>query len=139
MVHALEEIKRSLVPGGILVDLRPVADHWPVELVSGQSSQEVGRLQDLPEGLADDAAAAEAAAYILQAGWFTLEKSIIFDFFYYWNTPEEMRDYILEQWVDFIALPEEVDQLTRSSWKNSGVDGRVRVRLKMHLSIYRKS
>jgi hypothetical protein len=139
MVHALEEIKRSLVPGGLLVDLRPVADQWQVELFSAQVCQEVGRLQDLPEGLADDVAAAEAVEYILQAGWFTQEKSTIFDLFYYWDTPEEMEAYIHEQWDSFIALPEDVQYLTRVVWANSKGSSLVRVRRKMHLSIYRKS
>ncbi|HEY5268876.1 MAG TPA: hypothetical protein VII97_00945 [Anaerolineales bacterium] len=35
MVHALEEIQRVLAPGGTLLDLRPLADCWPVEIVLG--------------------------------------------------------------------------------------------------------
>ena len=41
MVHALEEIRRVLLPGGILIDLRPLADRWRVEVVSGAGIQEM--------------------------------------------------------------------------------------------------
>jgi len=34
MVHALDEIRRTLKPNGILIDLRPVEDNWPVEVAS---------------------------------------------------------------------------------------------------------
>jgi hypothetical protein len=53
MVHALEEIRRILVPAGILIDLRPMAGSWPVQVVSERAQREVGRLIDLPAGLAD--------------------------------------------------------------------------------------
>jgi hypothetical protein len=138
MVHALQEIRRILVPGGILIDLRPVADRWLVEVVTAQDSWEVGRVQDLPAGLADDAASAEALAHMSQAGLFALEQKEIFDFLYYWDTPEEMQAYISEQWEDFIALPAEVLTKIQAIWANSGTGSRVRVRLKMLIAMWRK-
>jgi SAM-dependent methyltransferase len=138
MVHALQEIRRILVPGGILIDLRPVADHWLVEVATAQDSWEVGRVQDLPAGLADDATAAEALAHMSQAGWFAPEQTKIFDFLYYWDTPEEMQAYISEQWVDFIALPAEVLTKIQAIWANSATGSRVRVRLKMLIAMWQK-
>ena len=54
MVHALEEINRVLVPSGLLIDLRPLLERWPVEIAWGNGYREIGRLTDLPEGLSDD-------------------------------------------------------------------------------------
>ena len=41
MVHALAEIRRVLVSDGVLIDLRPLADQWPVEVASLREVQEV--------------------------------------------------------------------------------------------------
>ena len=60
MVHALGEIRRVLNPDGVLIDLRPVFDRWPIEVVSAHEPREVratGRMQDFPAGPADDEAA----------------------------------------------------------------------------------
>ena len=56
MVHALEEIRRVLAPGSTLLDLRPLADRWPVEVLRGTRPLETGRLTDLATGLGDDRA-----------------------------------------------------------------------------------
>ncbi len=54
MGYALEEIQRVLAPGGTLLDLRPLANCWPVEIVLDDSPVETGRLTDMPTGLGDD-------------------------------------------------------------------------------------
>ncbi|MBK9601135.1 MAG: hypothetical protein IPO36_04725 [Anaerolineales bacterium] len=57
MVHALDEIRRTLKSDGILIDLRPVEDRWAVEVASQQEIQTAGQLTDMPIGRADDEAA----------------------------------------------------------------------------------
>ena len=42
MVHALSEVRRVLSPDGILIDLRPLADNWPVEVVSLREVRRTG-------------------------------------------------------------------------------------------------
>ena len=42
MVHALSEIRRVLVPDGILIDLRPIADEDPVNLSEGMNHARMG-------------------------------------------------------------------------------------------------
>ena len=61
MVHALREIWRVLAPEGVLLDLRPIADRWPIEVETFRrnvstvgESQAAGRVEDLPAQLADD-------------------------------------------------------------------------------------
>ncbi len=108
MVHALEEIRRTLVPQGLLIDLRPLADRWPVELVSSQTPREMGRMTDLPAGLADDQAANDAIREAHRRGWFGLESDQSFPFYYYWDTPEELLEHIQEKWGDYMQLDQQV-------------------------------
>ena len=138
MVHALEEIRRTLVPEGVLIDLRPLADRWPVEVTSGRLCHPIGRLTDLPAGLADDEAAENAVLEAVRQGWFRRELKQTFPFFYYWETPEEMRAYLREKWVDFVRLEEAEYSSAESTWAATGADGRVRVKLKMLLTRWRK-
>ncbi|NWF63856.1 MAG: hypothetical protein HXY38_06065 [Chloroflexi bacterium] len=60
MVHALSEIHRTRKPNETVLDLRPLEDSWSVESVSWAGWQVSGRLSDLPQGVADDAAANQA-------------------------------------------------------------------------------
>ncbi|HEX7541300.1 MAG TPA: hypothetical protein VF352_04145, partial [Anaerolineales bacterium] len=73
-----------------------------------------------------------------QQGWFVRESEQIFPFFYHWETPEEMREYIKEKWTDFMRLEEDIFFATRSVWKATVAGRRVRVRLKMLLTSWRK-
>ena len=138
MVHALEEIRRTLVQDGLLIDLRPLADRWPVELTSGLSCREIGRLTDLPTGLADDEAANSAFNESSRQGLFRREIERTFPFYCYWDTPEEMNVYIQEKWADFIQLEEDIYSSARSVWAAMSADRHVRVKLKMILSRWRK-
>jgi hypothetical protein len=72
MVHALSEVHRVLTPGGVLIDLRPVADRWPVEVVTADQNWVAGQMEDLLQ-LSDDAASHEALAQAAQKGWFYQE------------------------------------------------------------------
>ena len=138
MVHALEEIRRTLVPDGILIDVRPLADRWPVTLVSGRTIHALGRITDFPRGLEDDAYANHAFTDAARLELFALEWEEDFPFFYYWDTPEEMREHIREKWGDFLELDETVYFAAQKEWAASGPDRRVRVQLKMHLARWRK-
>ena len=138
MVHALEEIRRTLVLDGLLFDLRPLADRWPVELTSGLTFREIGRVTDLPTGLADDEAANSAFEESSRQGLFRREIECTFPFYCYWDTPEEMKAYIQENWADFIQLEENIYSSARSAWAAMGADRRVRVKLKMILTRWRK-
>ena len=60
MVHALAEIRRTLKSHGVLIDMRPLEDRWPVEVSSGEGYAELGRLTDLPLAITDDQAATAA-------------------------------------------------------------------------------
>jgi hypothetical protein len=138
MVHALDEIHRVLTPEGTLIDLRPLADRWPVEVISSRGSKETGRVEDLVVQVDSDVAANEAMSEAETRGWFRREQEEFFPFFYSWDTPSEMEEYISEEWTDFGTLNENTKAATRSAWALGDADTRVRVRVKVLLSRWKK-
>jgi len=138
MVHALSEIRQVLVPHGILIDLRPVLNHWPVEVKSERETRTTGRIQDLPLGLADDEAANKSVAQAQQNRWFKREAEEFFPFYYSWDSPSEMEEWIAEEWHEFIELDEASTRATRSAWALGDADSAVRVGVNMLITRWRK-
>ena len=138
MVHALSEIRRILVPEGILIDLRPILSSWPIEVLSAREIRETGRIQDLPLGLADDKAANGSIAQAEQNGWFARQTEEFFPFYYSWDSPSEMEEWIAEEWEDFIQLDKESKRATRSAWALGDADSIVRVKVKMLITNWKK-
>ncbi len=138
MVHALDEIRRTLKPNGILIDLRPVESNWSVEVVSSAGWQVSGRLSDLPAALADDEAAFNAMRAAESNGWYSKKEEKEFAFFYYWDTPSEMKEFMEDEWEDFEKLEEDVYKKTSSLWASSNADARVRVRVNMLITKWEK-
>jgi hypothetical protein len=134
MVHALQETRRVLKPDGILIDIRPLNGEWPIEVVSTRGSKETGRVDDLPEPLNADRASNEAMNEVESRGWFRREQEELFPFFYSWDTPSEMEQFIAEDWSDFITLGEASKWATRSAWATGDADSRVRVRVKISIT-----
>jgi hypothetical protein len=139
MVHALSEIRRALASDGILIDLRPIADRWRVEVVSARETRETGHVTDLPLGLEDDEAANQAMREAESNGWFRREREEFFPLHYVWDSASEMEKWVDEEWTDFIGLGEETRRATRSAWAVGDADSRVRVRAKMLITRWRKS
>jgi hypothetical protein len=131
MVHALEEIRRVLLPGGILIDIRPLADRWPVEVSSTGTFKQTGRVSDLPVQVDGDVAANQAMKEAQVRGWFEREQEALFPFLYSWDTPSEMEEFIAEEWADFIQLGEPAKMATRSAWASAEADARVQVRVQV--------
>lgn len=138
MVHALDEIKRTLVPLGLLIDLRPLLGRWPLEVAWGNEFREVGRLTDLPEALSDDEAAEHAIEEAAHQNWFTLEQGERFSLFYSWDTPNDMEQFLHEEWDGFVQLDEEASQAAKSTWAVANADARVRVRVEMIINCWKK-
>ena len=139
MVHALGEIHRVLVSDGILIDLRPIADSWAIEVFSARETRETGRVTDLPLGLEDDVAANQAMRDVKSKGLFKRESETFFPLHYVWDTPSEMEKWIDEEWTDFISLDDEARLATRSAWALGDGDSRVRVRAKMLITRWKKA
>ncbi len=139
MVHALRETQRVLRHDGLLIDLRPLADGWPIEIASSAEEREVGRATDLAQALADDAAANAAMADAEGSGQWVRELQEEFSLFYYWDTPSEMQEYLDTEWDDVIAVEEAVWQQLRTAWASANSDARPRVRMKMLITRYRRA
>jgi hypothetical protein len=131
MVHALDEIRRALKPNGILIDLRPVESNWSVEAISSAGYQVAGRLSDLPVAVADDEAAFKAMRQAEANGWYIKKEEKEFAFFYYWDTPSEMKEFMEDEWEGFEKLEESVYKKASSLWASANADARVRVRVTM--------
>jgi len=133
-VHALEEIQRVLAPDGILIDLRPLADNWRVEVVSLREVKKTGRVVDLPNQTNGDAASNETMQAVEKRGWFKREEEELFPFVYSWDTPSEMEEFVSDDWGDFIELEEDTKRATRSAWAVADGDSRVRIRMNVMIA-----
>jgi len=67
MVHALSEARRVLRPDGMLIDLRPAAEHRRIGIGEGRRWRLIGRMR---EGFEEDRAADRAVARALRDRWF---------------------------------------------------------------------
>jgi len=139
MVHALEEIRRVLVPNGILIDLRPLADNWRVEVVSLREVKRTGRVEDLPVQTDGDISANDAMREVEKRGWFKREQDELFPFFYSWDTPSEMEEFVDDDWSDFVGMEEDTRRATRSAWAVADGDSRVRVRVEIWIARWKKN
>ena len=128
-----------LAPGGALIDIRPLNDRWNIEVISGRGFKETGRMDDLPDPLHADAASNEAMRVAESRGWFQREQEQFFPFFYSWDMPSEMEEYIADDWSDFVGLGEEARKATRAAWAVGDADSRVRVRVKILITRWKKS
>jgi hypothetical protein len=139
MVHALEEVRRVLAPDGILIDLRPLADNWRVEVVSLREVKRTGRVEDLPVQTNGDVAANAAIQEAEKRGWFKREQDELFPFFYSWDTPSEMEEFVDDDWSDFVGMEDDTRRATRSAWAVADGDSRVRVRVEILIARWRKT
>ena len=98
----------------------------------------LGLLTDMPIGKADDEAAFRAMREVESRGWFVNERAEEFAFFYYWDTPSEMKDFMETEWVDFEKLEDNVFKAVKSTWAIANADARVRVRVKMLITRWGK-
>jgi hypothetical protein len=138
MVHALNEIRRVLVPNGTLIDLRPMTEERRVEVVSARETREMGFVTALPLEADDNEAANQAMATVESDGWFARASEENFPIHYVWDSPREMEEWIETEWDDFLELDEEIKQATRSAWTLGDGDTRVRVRVNMLLTKWKK-
>lgn len=136
MVRALKEIWRVLTVEGGVIDLRPLAGQSRVEVVDGEQLFFAG-LVDESGDVADDIAADNALAQIVNEGQFIQMRQIFFDYAMYWNTPHEMKRYAQERWQKSY-LPDIVLTKVQGFLAHSSTAAKVRIRRKMMITKYQK-
>jgi len=137
MVHALKEVWRVLVPNGQVIDLRPISENAPIEVVVGDQVLFAGRRIDCVEGIADDIAANEAIESAVGSGWFVQEYAGSFKYNTYWNTLAEMKIYAEENYTSSY-IPEEAFIETHRLMAENGKEAKVRIHRTISISQYRK-
>ena len=95
MVHALEEIRRILKPGGVLIDIHPVAEASPMEIHQAGRIDLVGNLL-VQQWYTDYELADNALAEIVERGLFAIEREGMFDSSTYYGSVAEMGTSLKE-------------------------------------------
>ena len=93
MVHALTEAHRVLKSGGILIDLRPAAEHRRLGLGAGRHWKVVGPLHEI---LDQDHVANAAIARVVREGYFHEEKRTQFLLDRVMDTIAEFHDWLAD-------------------------------------------
>lgn len=138
-LFALDEIRRVLVPDGMLIDMRAVLDAWQLDVVSTREVHRTGRVEDVASGLEHDEGANRAIAQAERNHWFQREAEEFFPLHYSWDTPSEMEEAVREDWQDFMLIDETSLQKTKSAWALSDADARVRLKIKMLIARWKVS
>jgi len=138
MVHALHEAWRILVPQGILIDLRPLCDEAPLEIVFTEGSESAGYV-DMSPNIADEIAADHAIDSVVREGIFMELKAEYFDIAMYWNTVKDMKADMDERWKDDVILREQVLRRAGTLFKKQREKApRVRLRHRERLVTFEK-
>jgi len=132
MVHALKEVHRTLIPSAYLIDLRPVTDKPPVDVVIDDRIISAGFI-DNTAGRDDDLMATQSIQHMVTDGHFERIKSTNFDLYTYWDTLEAFLTY-MSQRAKSILPPETHDRLVKLH--NQGINVH-RIRLTHHMLITR--
>jgi hypothetical protein len=106
MVHALETVRQTLIPGGVLVDIHPTSHKAVIKVEIGEQTFPVGYIEesdDYIEYAQADAALRQAVAN----GWFSLEKQGTFLFTIYASSAAELLNHLESTWSDAIFALED--------------------------------
>src|SRR5689334_709193 len=135
MVRALRESWRVLLPGGHLIDLRPRATNWPLEVIADGQVMLAGRVDNAPF-IRDDSAAESAIRQTVHEGHFSLEHHVSFECASYWDTLDGMLEYQAEAVNPSLSVPDDVLVKAREFTATATRDSKVRIRLSMDLVEY---
>ena len=139
MVDALWEARRVLLPGGTVVDVRPVSAPVTIKAVSAGRATEAVEVASY--GAAEDDASADAAVrHALSRQWFTFEKHLSFAVDIDCDAASDLQSFVetgrrmREARIPYDALERQRSELGEAT----GEAARLRCRRPTVLSVYRK-
>jgi hypothetical protein len=138
MVHALTEVRRVLVLGGRLVDLRPVASNWPIDVMIEGRAMLAGRAKHSSQ-IPNEIAANKAIAIVVHNGWFVKEREAFFEFAYYWQSIADMKAYAADRWPRRVVLPQPAIVAARRLVRQEPTRSKLRIRRKIRIASYRRA
>ena len=140
MVDALREAHRVLVPGGTVVDLRPLTARVVVEVVTADRADWAAEA-DAYGAAEDDASADAAVRHALSCGWFVLRRSDRFDFEVYCDTAADLKAYAEKgRRMREAKIPyEDLERRRREVSAATGQAARLRCHRPKMLSVYLKA
>ena len=94
MVHALEEIRRLLTPGGELLDMHPVPTEPTIQVVRNGAVLFAEASPDHDHH--EEEQAEDALAQVVRRGLFVIERSAEFTFHIYGSSVAELLDFMAE-------------------------------------------
>ncbi len=137
-MHALHESWRVLVPGGQLLDLRPLSINPPFEVIYPTEIKVPG-LVDMSLDRENEVAANRALDEVVQAGTFKIKERDLFDFAYYWDSVDGAIAYVRDEWEDSAQIPEKLVKRACSLPASPQMQNRVRIQLRLQLTSLEKA
>ena len=134
MVRALRECWRVLRPGGILLDLRPLAAMVPIERIGIGGVTRIGEVDGL-QGLASDQAADRALQTVASERRFVHRRTMRFDLDSYWDSLSQFLDHLPKLGQSVKSPAPDVASRWIENWEESP-DTILRTRERMQLAAY---
>ncbi len=112
MVHALQEIRNLLKPGGALIDIRPNGEL--VEFVRPIEDDEhfIGYLQESDDYI-EYGQAETAMRELVSAGLFEIKKAEEFPFYIHADSFDELKVFLEENWGDAVITEDVIAEAKR--------------------------
>lgn len=121
MLSAVAEARRVLKPAGLLLDIHPTDEPATLHVwharytLSGELADQpetleaihrtpIGELDHAPDSLSDFTATTDALAEALEgAGGFELAQTTLFDYRYFFDSLDELTEYLEDEWENATA------------------------------------
>jgi hypothetical protein len=126
MVNALSDAWRVLVNNGTLLDLRPLAAKYQLELVTPAAAIPIGHT-DTTARSEDDAAANAAVAWAVDEGLFASRSRVEFDIEILWESVSDLERYMMTR--ASTRVTPSYEELERS-YQSAAVGSNARPRLR---------
>jgi hypothetical protein len=136
MVHALREAWRVSVRGGTLLDLRPVAEPYPIEVVRETDVTVVGTIESTEAATLDDAASDAAVREVVREGLFVARRTLELEYALWWDTADELHASFASWTRRHVTPPTATIERARRELEARGRGTRLRSRGHLILSVY---